>query len=230
MKRPESETRLMILNAALRRFADCGYAGASVQEIVSHAQVTKPTLYYYFPSKARLYQALVDLAQDERYRLMREASARADSLAGKLEEILSDLFAFMAGNRELMRLTFAAAFAAPGELPAEVDYLTKSRRNFEFMHELVSQGLAAGVLDRRFDSRELAYGLYGQMNFYVMAHLAWPACHFDRPTARRIVDLFLSGAAARPAPGLGRAKRPGRSNQKAAPARPARKQADKQAR
>jgi hypothetical protein len=34
------------------------------------------TLYYYFQSKAGLYQALIDWANDERYRLMCEAATR----------------------------------------------------------------------------------------------------------------------------------------------------------
>ena len=55
-----SITRQRIQRAALRLFADCGYAGASVQAMVDAAKVTKPTLYYYFKSKAGLYQSLID--------------------------------------------------------------------------------------------------------------------------------------------------------------------------
>src|SRR5215471_6978331 len=57
-----STTRKHILNAALKRFARCGYAAASVQQIVTDAGVSKPALYYYFPDKAALFQALVDQA------------------------------------------------------------------------------------------------------------------------------------------------------------------------
>ena len=62
MDKLHSETRGRILRVALRHFADCGYAGASVQTIVDGARVTKPTLYYYFKSKAGLFQALIDWA------------------------------------------------------------------------------------------------------------------------------------------------------------------------
>ena len=43
----DSTTRRQVLQAALKRFAECGYEGTSVQEIVEAANVTKPTLYYY---------------------------------------------------------------------------------------------------------------------------------------------------------------------------------------
>ena len=76
------ETRQEILRAALKRFAHGGYAATSVQQIVSDAKVSKPTLYYYFADKAELFQALVHEAHDERYRLLREAAARAGKMRG----------------------------------------------------------------------------------------------------------------------------------------------------
>jgi len=197
MQPTDSDTRQQVLRAALQKFADCGYEGTSVQDIVEAAKVTKPTLYYYFGNKAELYQALVDYAHDERYRLMQAAAARGATAAEKLIEILTVLFDFLRDNRDLMRIAFATAFAAPGEVPSEVRYLDKCSRNFEFIHLLIKRGQASGELDRRFDSKELAFGIYGQLNIYIMAHLLMPDCRLNRQTAERIVELFLAGAAAR---------------------------------
>src|ERR1051326_5215711 len=191
----DSTTRRHVLQAALKRFAECGYEGTSVQEIVKAANVTKPTLYYYFGKKMELYQALVDYAHDERWRLMQAAAERGDTLADKLIEILAAVFDFSQNNRDVMRIAFATGFAAPGELPAEIRYLDKCTRNFEFIHDLIKGGQATGVLDRRFDSKELAFGIYGQLNMYLMAHLLLPDRQLNRQTAGRIVDLFLAGAA-----------------------------------
>lgn len=47
----ENDTKVRILLAAARLFANRGYAGTSVREIVAMAGVTKPTLYYYFKNK-----------------------------------------------------------------------------------------------------------------------------------------------------------------------------------
>lgn len=199
-----SETRQQILHAALKRFAHGGYAATSVQQIVSDARVSKPALYYYFPDKEGLYKALVDAAHDERYALMRHAAGRASGLRAQLVEILTALFDFFQNNRELMRLAFATAFASAGEVPAGLRYRDKCERNFEFIHSLVKQGLADGVLDKRFDSRELAFGFYGQMNVYVMSYLLMPDHQPNRQTAERIVELFFSGAARKRAEAKGR--------------------------
>jgi len=193
----DSTTRQHVLQAALKKFADCGYEGASVQDIVEAANVTKPTLYYYFRNKKDLYQGLVDYAHDERLRLMQAAAERGRTVAEKLVEILAELFEFLQNNRELMRIAFATAFAAPGEVPAEVHYAEKCARNFEFVHDLIRRGQATGELDCGFDSKELAFGIYGQLSLYSMAHLRMPDCRLDRQTAERIVELFLAGAAAK---------------------------------
>jgi AcrR family transcriptional regulator len=192
-----SETRQQILEAALKRFAYSGYAAASVQQIVSDARVSKPALYYYFKDKAGLFQALVDEAHDERYRLMQTAVAHRRILKERLVEILTVLFDYMQKNRELMRIAFATAFAAPGEVPDGLRCSEKCERNFEFIHSLMKQALANGDLDRRFDSRELAFGFYGQLNAYLVSHLLMPDCRLNRKTAERAVELFLSGGGGR---------------------------------
>jgi AcrR family transcriptional regulator len=113
----------------------------------------------------------------------------------QLIEIVAVLFDYFLENRELMRIALATAFASPGEMPAGLRYADRCERNFEFVHSLMKQGLANGELNQQFDSRELAFGFYGQTNAYLMAHLLMPDCRLDRQTARRIVDLFLVGAA-----------------------------------
>lgn len=191
---PNGETRQGILRAALRRFAHSGYAAASVAQIVSDARVSKPTLYYYFPDKAKLFEALVHEAHDERYRLMQEAAARAKDIRGQLVEILNVLFEYFAENRELMRISLATAFASPGEVPKQMKYTDRCERNFEFVHSLMKAAVKRGELDARYDARTLAFGFYGQANAYLMTHLLMPRSELNRTTAERIVDLFLRGA------------------------------------
>jgi TetR/AcrR family transcriptional regulator len=55
-----AETRQRILDAAAREFAANGLAGARTEAIAAAAGVNKALLYYYFDSKARLYQAALE--------------------------------------------------------------------------------------------------------------------------------------------------------------------------
>jgi len=190
-------TRQQILRAALKRFANGGYAATSVQQIVGDAKVSKPALYYHFHDKAGLFQALVSEAHDERFQVVQQAAARKSDIRGQLIEILAALFDYFHKNRELTRIAFATAFAAPGEMPPDLRYLDRCQRNLDFIHSLMKRARAAGELDRRFDCRDLAYGFYGQAHLYVVAHVLMPDHRLDRRAAERIVDLFLTGAGAK---------------------------------
>jgi AcrR family transcriptional regulator len=194
MDKSAPDTRQQILSAALKRFAEQGYAGTSVQEIVDAARVTKPTLYYHFRNKAGLYHALVDWAFEERYRLMHEAVGRGGGLARQLTEICAASFEFIRKNRELMRLAFATAFAARGEVPAEAQCFQKGKRNYEFIHDLMRKAVARKEMSRQFDPEELAMSFVGVMNFHVMVFLIGAQNSLNRRTAERIVELFLAGA------------------------------------
>jgi AcrR family transcriptional regulator len=196
------ETGKHILQAALKRFANAGYAATSVQQIVDDARVSKPALYYHFQDKAGLFKALVHEAHDARYRVICAAAAKSPDLRGQLEHILSDLFDYISRNHELTRISFATMFAAPGEVPPNLDYAGKCERNFEFFHSLIQRAQENGELDRRFDSREMAYGFYGLANFYVVSPVVTPGCVPDKDAAKRIVDLFLCGATPRLTPVL----------------------------
>jgi TetR/AcrR family transcriptional regulator len=204
----ETDTRQQILQAALKWFARKGYAGTSVSDIVTTARVSRPVLYYYFGSKAGLYRALVDWAAEERLRLMREAVTRAATLAGQLREIAVTMFEFACANRELMRLAFATAVAASGEVPEEAECFKKGFKSFLFLEDLIRRGQENGELTRRFDTRALAMGFAGLMHLHVLLHVLRPDQPLDRTVAETLVEVFLHGAA----PGRAENHAPKRTN------------------
>jgi AcrR family transcriptional regulator len=191
-----AKTRAQILRAALKHFANAGYAATSVQQIVSDAKVSKPALYYHFRDKSGLFEALVNEAHDGRFRVVQNAAAKSQNIREQLRKILVALFDYFHKNRDLTRIAFSTAYAAPGEVP-DLCYLEKCKRNLEFIHTLIKRAQATGELDNRFDSRELAYGFYGQTNFYITAHLLMPDFRANRKAAERVVELFLVGAGAK---------------------------------
>src|SRR3974377_767572 len=65
----DTAKRRQILEGARRVFLQDGFDGASIGDIVRAAGVSKGTLYAYFPSKERLFEALVF----ENYRKQAEA-------------------------------------------------------------------------------------------------------------------------------------------------------------
>ena len=60
LPRDAAETRAVILEAAMREFAEEGMAGARMEAIADSAGVNKALLHYYFRDKERLYGAALD--------------------------------------------------------------------------------------------------------------------------------------------------------------------------
>lgn len=55
-----TETRARIVRAAREVFAELGYDGATFQEIAVRADITRPAINHYFPSKLTLYRHVVE--------------------------------------------------------------------------------------------------------------------------------------------------------------------------
>jgi outer membrane protein len=197
-----SDPRHRLLEAGLKHFANRGYAGTSVQDIISEAGVTKPVLYYYFESKGGLFQALVDQAMDERLRLMREAAPPGKPTVEQLTDIIVALTDFAQREPDLLRLCFAIAFAAPGEMPEGFKRPGKMGESYFFVHGLIAAGREQGILDPAFTVDELAQTYFQLVQHAVVltllgqARKAGPRLHIPTPiTPRRAVELLLHGAA-----------------------------------
>lgn len=60
--RNAERTRADLLDVAFQEFAEKGYDGARVDDIVNRCGVTKNVLYYYFSSKEQLFVAVLEMA------------------------------------------------------------------------------------------------------------------------------------------------------------------------
>ena len=194
MSNRRSGARQAVLESAIAEFARKGYAGASVLDILRATGLSKPTLYYYFESKAGLFRAILDFAYDEAFRLMQEGVRGKKSCEEQLVEIASALFTFAEHHQSLLRLVFATIFAAPEEIPPKCIDPAKRRRNFEFVLKVVCEGQKNGELDSRFEPAELTHGILGAISHRARMHLIEPHGPLDRRRARRVATLFLDGA------------------------------------
>ena len=194
MLEKRSDARQLVLVSAIAEFAKKGYAGTSVQDILRATRLSKPTLYYYFKSKAGLFRAILDFAYDESFRLMQAGVEKRTRCEERLIEVAAAVFAFARNHQSLIRLVFATVFAAPEEIPPDSIDSTKRQRNFEFVLKIVRDGQRAGELDSRYDPVELTHGIFGAISHQTRTHLLEAQGPLDRRRAKRVVTLFLDGA------------------------------------
>jgi TetR/AcrR family transcriptional regulator len=92
-----SDTRNKILDVAEQAFARSGFAGAHLQHIAEQVGVQKTALYYYYPSKAALYEAVLvrmleafDQAASKAIDCPGSPAERLERLIDTLNDLLSE--------------------------------------------------------------------------------------------------------------------------------------------
>jgi AcrR family transcriptional regulator len=92
-----ADTRNRVLDVAEEAFARSGFSGAHLQYIAKRVGVQKTALYYYFPSKAALYEAVLvrmldafDQAVSTAIDVPGSAGTRLESLIDALNDLFSE--------------------------------------------------------------------------------------------------------------------------------------------
>lgn len=100
--RKKRETRERILQVAAQMFAEHGFEAVTVESLADAADISKPTLFNYFPSKMAILQALVPEVDQQ----FSNAIERLRSEGGTVAQQLARFFAFGGSQtRKTPRLT-----------------------------------------------------------------------------------------------------------------------------
>ena len=94
-----------ILDAARDVFAEIGYGGTTVRDIIRRTNLASGTFYNYFDSKEAVFNALSDEIGMELRQLLRDVRQRATSFDGFIEAMFLTYFSYYAKNRENYMLT-----------------------------------------------------------------------------------------------------------------------------
>ncbi len=90
-----------ILNAARKRFAHFGYSKVTMDEIARDVEMSKASLYYYFPTKEDLFGSVILLEQNELVKNIEIILAKSIPASEKLQEFVEQRMQFF---RELINL------------------------------------------------------------------------------------------------------------------------------
>ena len=198
LKPVSAPTAVKIMNAAEHLFLQRGYKAVSINDIIKAAEVTKPTLYYYFADKEELFvQMGLSVLADMGERLNRVLWASATT-AYRLESLADVLMDDRDTDMRLMRHEMLAHLG-PGQRArlSRAFYL----HMFAPVVRVMEQGLASGDL-AHYSAVSLAKMFMGMAeSFQEFAHLsATPADSrhnaFFEPSdlsSKVLVDLFLHG-------------------------------------
>jgi TetR/AcrR family transcriptional regulator len=161
-----ARTRAAILAAAERVFARAGLAGARTDLIAAEADVNKALLYYYFQSKEKLYQAVLEDHFEQFNRQALQVLGEPGSAREVLLRYVSLHFDFMSARHRHAPL-FQQVMSAGGRFSEGL-----VRKYLEPRGQAVARLLERGIRDgefRRVDYFHTAISIVALIVFYFSA-------------------------------------------------------------
>src|SRR5580700_8236649 len=108
-------TRDRLIESARYLFWERGYAGTSMADLLSHAEVNSGSFYHFFESKEALLRAVLETYRDGLRPMI------VDPAFAKSEEPVTRIFAILAGYRERILQTKCQYGCPLGRLALEID-------------------------------------------------------------------------------------------------------------
>ncbi|MCD7818674.1 MAG: TetR/AcrR family transcriptional regulator [Lachnospiraceae bacterium] len=163
------DNRTRILQCANELFYEKGYDAVGVQEIVSLAGLTKPTLYYYFGSKRGLLEALVEDRFGKLREMYRDLGSREHLRIEESLNWLADIFCgFFEQDRHFYMLMMALFYSA------------RENEAYQTIQPYIAEfyAMVVRIFDRASDQlgnmngrqQEFALGFVGTINSYFLLH------------------------------------------------------------
>jgi len=186
----EVNARERLLETATELFAEKGYAGASVREIVEKAGVSKPVLYYYFKSKEGLFYAILEWAADVQQDVLNEIFEARGTVLERFIFLYRRLYEGIQQYKSLYIMIHGLIYGPPAGVP-EYDFASFQRYMLDAVKRIYTEGLPTGDI-RDVDAEEVAFLVLGLMDFSLNMDMVLPELA-DSQRPERLLRLAFQG-------------------------------------
>lgn len=166
-RRSPEEVQARILAAAVAEFAEHSFSGARIDQISKRAKTVDRMLYYYFGSKERLYQAVLEHVYAELIAAQRSFDVDEDDPVQGMRQLIRHSWQHYLRHPELVRLVVT-------ENLLRAKYLKKSTRIkgtvlplIERIQEVLEAGQKKGVFRQDADPQSMLMTVMSLGFFYV---------------------------------------------------------------
>jgi AcrR family transcriptional regulator len=188
-ERTKAQNRHAILDAACAVFAELGYDGASIRDVIRRTGLASGTFYNYFPDKLAVFEAVLEERTTELRVRLREVRQRETTLDAVVHEGFRVYFSFIVEDRTLFDLLRRNA----GTVQALVDTPALEAgiaELFEDLRVLAQRGDLPAAIDLDYLSAAM-----GGVAFELGIRLVEQEQPDVERTARFASELFLGGMA-----------------------------------
>ncbi len=186
----EPNARQRLLETATELFADKGYTGTSVREIVDRAGVSKPVLYYYFKSKEGLFYAILEWAAEVQQTVLNEIFSASGTVLDRLIYFYRRVLEGVEEYRHLYTMIHGLMYGPPQGAP-EYDLPQYQRHMFDAVKRIYRNGLTAGEV-RPADEDEVAFLVLSLIDFSLNMNQVLPEMA-DPQRPERLLRLAFQG-------------------------------------
>ena len=186
----ENNARERLLETATELFAEKGYAGASVREIVEKAGVSKPVLYYYFKSKEGLFYAILEWAVDVQQNILNEIFEAKGTVLERFIFLYRRVHEGIQQYKSLYIMIHGLIYGPPEGVP-EYDFASFQRNMLDAVKRIYTEGLPSGEI-RKADAEEVAFLVLGLMDFSLNMDMILPELA-DSQRPERLLRLAFQG-------------------------------------
>jgi len=193
-----SEGARVILNVAMRLFAEKGFDGVSINEIARQADVSKANVFHHFTSKDGLYLAVLKAACEETIGSLAETHSSGNTVVDLWTFFSSQLAAMLDNHASVKLILREIMESKDGRKQALAEQVFAEY--FSRLVDMVSEGQTKGLLRRNFDPALLAHLMLGANVFFfenrgVTAYLAEGGfAHKPDRYSHDMFQLLLQGA------------------------------------
>jgi AcrR family transcriptional regulator len=152
-----------VLEQAALLFARKGFANTSLQDVAEAIGLSRPALYYYFPSKNALLEALVEDVTVAAVRMLAEIRNNTElGPEDRLRRAVESLVLWGLDRPTRFKVIDRAEDLLPPDISATHE--AAKRQVLQAMSTLIADGVAAGIL-RPVDPRIAALSVIGMCNW-----------------------------------------------------------------
>ena len=186
----EQDARTRLLEAGITLFAEKGYAGTSVREIVERAVVTKPVLYYYFKSKEGIFRAILDWAAERQEDLLSQVLELPGTALERLIHLCHLVYQGVLENQNLSRMIHNLIFGPPQGVP-NYDFKQYHGRMVKAVKDIYLEGLARDEV-KKAEPDEVANLVLGLIDYCLHLDNIYPES-LDPNRPERLLRLAFEG-------------------------------------
>lgn len=188
--RGERDLRTRIIDAATRLFAEHGFSGTTIRQVVAACGCTKPALYYYFDSKETLFREVVALHLGTTSAMIRAAIEGEGPVRERLHQSVVTFVEYARAQPAVMRL-LQRIETQPEDGAPDLAIMATRELQLDLISTLIAQGVASGQLRADVSPRDSAMVLAGTLSFQFELALATSVWDIER--MHRTMDLIFDG-------------------------------------